>query len=174
MNLYEIFENRRSIRKFDDTPIDEESLKKILKIGLTSPTGNNLKTVDFILIQDKKTIIELSEIRKIGTKLLKTAGAAILVIADASKSNLWIEDASIAMAYMHLASDAMGLGSCWVQMRTRDDVNGDDLESVLQERFDIPKHMKPLAILALGNITNNPKKLKQRQVDWQKVHMEKY
>lgn len=78
------------------------------------------------------------------------------------------------MAYMHLASDAMGLGSCWVQMRTREDVNGDDLESVLQERFDIPKHMKPLAILALGNITNNPKKLKQRQVDWQKVHMEKY
>lgn len=174
MNISEIFENRRSVRKYDDTPIDEEILKEILKIGITSPTGNNLKTVDLILIQDKKTIIELSEIRKIGTKLLKTAGAAILVIADSSKSNLWIEDASISMAYMHLASDAMGLGSCWVQMRTREDVNGNDLEQVLQEKFNIPKHMKPLAILALGNIDNHPKVVKQREVDWQKIHDEKY
>lgn len=174
MNISEIFENRRSIRRFDDTPVDEETLRQILKIGLTSPTGNNLKTVDLILIRDKKTIVELSEIRKIGTKLLKTAGAAILVVADSSKSNLWIEDASIAMAYMHLASDAMGLGSCWVQMRTRQDVNGNDLENVLQERFDIPENMKPLAILAVGNIENHPKRLTPRPVDWKKVHDEKY
>ena len=64
MNLSEIFENRRSIRRYDDTPIDEETLREILKIGLLSPTGNNLKTVDFILIQDKKTIIELAESEK--------------------------------------------------------------------------------------------------------------
>ena len=174
MNLSEIFENRRSIRRYDDTPIDAEILSEILKIGLLSPTGNNLKTVDFILIQDKTTIIEIAEIRKIGTGLFKTAGAAILVIADSSKSNLWIEDASIAMAYMHLASDAMGLGSCWVQMRTREDVNGENLETVLQKKFDIPNHMKPLAILALGNIENHPKNIKPRDVDWQKVHNEKY
>lgn len=174
MNISEIFENRRSVRRFDDTPVDEETLRQILKIGLTSPTGNNLKTVDFILIRDKKTIVELSQIRKIGTKLLKTAGAAILVIADSSKSNLWIEDASVAMAYMHLASDAMGLGSCWVQMRTREDVNGNDLEKVLQEKFNIPENMKPLAILAIGNIESHPKKITERSVDWRKVHEEMY
>ena len=53
MNLSEIFENRRSIRRYDNTPIDEETLSEILKIGLLSPTGNNLKTVDFIFIMQE-------------------------------------------------------------------------------------------------------------------------
>ena len=108
----------------------------ILEAGLRSPTGNNFGETEFILIEDKETLLYLSRLRKVATRMLNSAGAAIVVIADKEKSNLWIEDASVAMGYMHLTASALGLGSCWVQMRTRTDVDDNDLEEVLRERFN--------------------------------------
>ena len=40
--------------------------------------------------------------------MLEGADAAIVVIADPDKTDVWVEDASIAMANMHLAADALG------------------------------------------------------------------
>ena len=106
--------------------------------------------------------------------MLETAGAAVIVLGNQEKSDLWMEDASIAMAYMHLAADSLGLGSCWIQMWNRDDVNGSDLEPVLRKRFGIPQQLNPMAILSLGNISEHPKGHDAESVDWNRVHYEKY
>ena len=47
--------------------------------------------------------------------MLAGADSAVVVIADPEKTDVWTEDCSIAMAYMHLAADSLGLGSCWIQ-----------------------------------------------------------
>ena len=106
--------------------------------------------------------------------MLNSAGAAIVVVADKQKSNLWIEDASIAMAYMHLTASALGLGSCWVQMRTRSDVDDNDLEEVLRKRFNVPLNMGVLAVLAIGNIKEKDKKGPRKNMDWNRVHFEEF
>ena len=56
----------------------------------------------------------LSECRIGSAKMLQHADCAIVVFADAEKSDVWVEDCSIAMANMHLMADALGLGSCWI------------------------------------------------------------
>ena len=166
--------NRRSNRKYDSQSVSKEKLGLILEAGLRSPTGNNFGETEFILIEDKETLLYLSRLRKVATRMLNSAGAAIVVIADKEKSNLWIEDASVAMGYMHLTASALGLGSCWVQMRTREDVNGDDLEEVLREKFNIPDNMGVLGVLAIGNINENDKKGMRKNLNWERVHLEEF
>lgn len=174
MDFIEFIRNRRSNRKFDGESVSKEKLDLILEAGLRSPTGNNFSETEFILIEDKETLLYFAHLRKVATRMLETAGAAIVVVADKQKSNLWIEDASIAMAYMHLTASALGLGSCWVQMRTRTDVDDNDLEEVLRKRFNVPLNMGVLAVLAIGNIKEKDKKGPRNNMDWNRVHFEEF
>jgi len=41
------------------------------------------------------------------------------VCAHPDKSDVWVEDSSIASMVLHLAATDLGLGSCWIQIRMR-------------------------------------------------------
>lgn len=173
-SILDIFRSRRSIRKYMNAPIADEILKQILEVGITSPTGDNYKTIELILVNDAVTLQELADARKAGTKMLGGAGAAIIVLANSEKTDLWIEDAAISAAYMHLAADGLGLGSCWIQVRARDAADGTEFESYLRDKFLIPDQMKPLCILSLGSIDTHIPGHSLEDVDWKKVHYGKY
>ncbi|UNT93251.1 MULTISPECIES: nitroreductase family protein [Allobaculum] len=128
MNLVlDLFRTRRSYRKYSEKPIDEAVLKQIMEVGLISPTGDNFKTVELILIKDKDLLNEIASMRK-AAAMLRHAGAAIIVLVNTQKTDLWIEDGAISASYMHLAADALGIGSCWIQVRARDAVDGKEFE----------------------------------------------
>lgn len=172
-SIIDIFRKRRSQRRYIAEPIDEKTMKQILEVGITSPTGDNFKTIELILIKDNETLKELANMRKAGTKMLEGAGAAIIVLADSNKTDLWIEDASISASYMHLAADALGIGSCWIQVRARDTVDGGSFEKALCVKLSIPEHLKPLCILSLGNIDSHLPANNPGDINWKKVHYEK-
>lgn len=54
MELYEAVVKRRTIREFEDKPVDMEIVKKILAAGLKAPTNNHLRQWEFVLVNDKK------------------------------------------------------------------------------------------------------------------------
>lgn len=41
MEFYEVIEKRRSIREFEDRPISQEVLERILNAGLKAPSSNH-------------------------------------------------------------------------------------------------------------------------------------
>lgn len=53
MELYEAIEKRRTIRDFEDKPVELETIKKILTAGLKAPTNNHLREWEFVIINDK-------------------------------------------------------------------------------------------------------------------------
>lgn len=173
-SVLNIFRERRSYRKYNETDINENLLKQIMEVGITSPTGDNYKTVELILIKEKSMLKKIANIRKFGTKMLNGAGAAIVVLVNTDKTDLWVEDGTISASYMHLAADALGIGSCWIQVRARDTINGGSFEEALKEILDIPDNMKPLCILSLGNINSRLPAHSQEEIDWNKIHHEKY
>ena len=173
-SVLNIFRERRSYRKYNETDINENLLKQIMEVGITSPTGDNYKTVELILIKEKSMLEKIANIRKFGTKMLNGAGAAIVVLVNTDKTDLWVEDGTISASYMHLAADALGIGSCWIQVRARDTINGGSFEEALKEILDIPDNMKPLCILSLGNINFRLPAHSQEEIDWNKIHQEKY
>ncbi|MGD0644004.1 MAG: nitroreductase family protein [Candidatus Bathyarchaeia archaeon] len=52
MDLYEAVERRRTVRKFQSKPVEEEKLTRVLAAGLKAPTHNHLREWEFILLKD--------------------------------------------------------------------------------------------------------------------------
>ena len=125
MNLLSIFQQRHSIRKYTGAPIDDAALTQIIQAGLLSASSRSIRPWEFIVVKDKDMLRHLSECRTGAAWMLAGADAAIVVIANAEVSDVWIEDSSIAMANMHLMADSLGIGSCWIQGRLRTATSAD-------------------------------------------------
>jgi putative NADH dehydrogenase/nad(P)h nitroreductase len=174
MEILDIFANRRSVRKYAQGPLEDEALDKIFKAGLLAPSGHARRPWEFILVRDKQMLERLSGCRSSGANMLKQAAAAIIVIADEQKQDVWIEDCSVALGYMHLAASALNLGSCWVQVRLRAAADGRSSEEFLREALGFPLNFKAEAILALGVPQQRPNPHDLQKLNLSKIHKEKF
>jgi len=152
MDFVELIEKRHSVRTYSDVPVSEEILNKLLQCAQLAPSSRNKKPCDFIVVKDKIILEKLSESKAAGSQMLKDAGAGIVVIGDSEKSDVWVEDCSIAMTYLHLAAVNEGLGSCWIQIRKRKNSSDQDSGEYIKKLLNIKAPYEVLAILALGNM----------------------
>ena len=169
MEILEIFKKRRSIRKFKDEKIETNILEEILKAGLLAPSSKNKKPVEFIVIEDKKTIQELKKCKSKGAEALNTAPCAIVIIADSQLSDVWVEDAAIASTFIQLAAEDQGLGSVWIQMRKRFNDEG-DAETQIRKVLNIPENYGVLSIVALGHKDEDKVPYDLKSLNFSKVH----
>lgn len=174
MKLIEIMQNRRSVRKYTGEKIAEEKIEKVLQAALLSASSKGKKPWEFIVVWDKDNLKIISECRTGAAKMLEGADCAIVVIADRDKTDVWIEDCSIAMSNMHLMADSQGLGSCWIQGRLRDASDGRTTEAYLRELLGFPENYRLEAILSLGMPQGHPKPVSLEDLAVDKIHREKY
>jgi nitroreductase len=74
----------------------------------------------------------------------------VVVCADPNKSDVWIEDASIASIFIHLAAASLGLGSCWIQIRKRMFDEATTSEDYVRELLNIPDALRVESIVGVG------------------------
>jgi nitroreductase len=111
MNVADAIRLKRAVRKFQDKPLSKEVTLAILNAGRRSQSSKNNQAWQFIAIQDKKILGELS---KCGEWAGHIAGAALCVaiLTPAPNDKFQIMfDAGQAAAYMQLAAWEMGIGS---------------------------------------------------------------
>lgn len=133
----DLIECRRSIRKFKDKPIEKEKIDTLIEAALRSPSGKSINPLQFIVIQDKILLEKLAKAKPHGSGFLKGAALGIVVCGDASKSDVWVEDASIASIFIHLAAHDLGLGSCWIQIRKREHTAFKSADTYVKELLNI-------------------------------------
>ena len=172
-DMMNLIKKRRSVRKFKEEKLSDETIQKIVKAGLLAPTSKNKKAVEFIVVDDRDTILKLKDCRSIGTIGLATSPCAIVVFADSEKSDVWAEDASIAASYIQLRAEDLGLGSVWIQMRNRTNENGSS-ENEVRRVLNIPKEYGVLCIIALGNKNEDIKGYTESDIDKSRVHYGKF
>ena len=171
MELMEMMKNRRSVRQYTQERIPEETMEKVLQAGLLAPSGRARRPWEFILVRDREILKKMSECREGGAaKMLAGADSAVVVIADPEKTDVWTEDCSIAMAYMHLAADSLGLGSCWIQGRLRNAPGGRTTEEYLRDLLGFPESFRLEAILSLGVPENHPAPRTESDLPAEKIH----
>lgn len=61
MNLWEVLEKRRSIRKYKDTPIDKELLLRLADAAKLAPNNANVQPWEFIFITDAELVAKVNE-----------------------------------------------------------------------------------------------------------------
>lgn len=173
-DIVNAFRCRRSVRQYTGEPIPEEQLKAVLQVGLLTESGNNLREWEYILVTDPDHLQRLTGCKVGSGKMLAAAGAAIVVAVDAEKSDIWYCDGAIALANMHLAADAMGLGSCYINALNRKTVDGGDAEAFLKADLGLPEHFRVVGLLALGIPAAKPQPYDLDKLDWNKVHNETF
>jgi nitroreductase len=170
-NVLEVILKRRSCRKYAGEAIQEEKMKRILEAGLLAPTSMNKKPCEFYVITDKAVLQKLSKAKKMGAGMLSVCSAAVAVLADSGKSDVWIEDCACALSYMSLTATAEGVGNCWCQIRNRSTLMGKDAEGNVRKALGVTNEKMRLAgILALGMPASEAKPHTEDEADWKKVH----
>lgn len=170
----ELLLNRRSIRRYTDQQISAEDVKTILEAGLLAPTSKNSHSTRFIAIDEKDTLKRMSECRTMGSGPVAGAALAVLVLGDMSVSDAWVEDCSIAAAFMQLQVAALGLGSVWIQIRGRvgqDDIPSDD---ILRDLLGYPENVTAECIISIGYKNETRKPLDPEKTLWENVHIERW
>lgn len=173
-NFLELLKNRRSSRLFTGEPVDKDTVCNIMKAALMSPSGHRINPWEFILVEDKEMLKTLSTSKEHGSALLESAAMAVVVVADTKKTDVWIEDCSIATIIMQLAAEAAGIGSCWVQIRCRYNAEGVLSEDFVRETLGIPADHAVLSIVALGHKARETKPFDEEKMQWEKIHIGRF
>lgn len=170
-NLHQLLLNRHSIRKYTDQPVSADDVRTILEAALLAPTSKSGRPWQFVVIEDKETLARLAECKQFGTKPISTAAFAVVVAVDSSKSDVFVEDTSIAAVFMHLQAADLGLGSCWIQVRNRFAADGTSSEDIVRETLDIPEEITVECIVTFGHIDEQRRPVDPEKLLWEKVHI---
>ena len=146
--------DRYSVRKFKDTPLSDDVIKKIIECGHIAPTGCNYQPQRILVIKSKESLEKLKRC----TKCHFDAPMAMLICYN--KDELWVRpydkalschhDATIVTTHMMLMAHSLGVGSCYVMHFN---------PTKMKEEFNIPENFIPHALLVMGYSDDNSKPL---------------
>jgi nitroreductase len=148
--LLPLIENRRSIRKYQEKAVEAETIDLLVEALLRAPTSMGKNSWEFVVVTDPGVLEKLSRAKPHGASFLKYAPLGIVVCGDPQISDVWIENASIASIYIHLAATSLDLGSCWIQIRERPHDDTRSAEAYIAEVLDLPAHLRVLSIISIG------------------------
>ena len=178
MNFLEIAEARQSCRAYDETkPVESEKLEAILEAARLAPSACNGQPWHFTVVTTEPLLGEVAKATAgLGmNRFVKDAAALVLVTQEPTNitsrlggriknKSYSVMDIGVATAYMTLAAEDEGVGSC---------ILGWFDEKKIKELVGIPKDRRLQLVLSLGYSTK-PKHDKVRKKWDEVVSFEKY
>jgi nitroreductase len=144
MEAFEAILSRRSIRKYTDRSVSQDTVKDLLKAGMAAPSANNLQPWQFVVLTERSLLDAVPSFHP-HAAMLKEAPLAILVCGEPESSRYWQQDCGAATENILLAAHALGLGAVWLGLFPREDrVKG------VRELLKVPEAIIPMALIAIG------------------------
>jgi len=120
MDIFEAFARRHSYRgPFHDKPVPREDLRRIVQAGLQAPSGRNMQTTTFVIVDDPDLVRQIGALHGSNTAV-QQASAFIACIVDEQPAAVYegysfqVEDCAAAVENMLLAITALGYASVWI------------------------------------------------------------
>jgi len=139
--------SRRSIRSYDDRPVEPGLVEGLLRAAMAAPSAGNQQPWRFVVVTGRETLDRLSTTSPYAG-MLASAPLAVVVCGDTigeRHPGYWVEDCSAAMENLLLAAHALGLGAVWLGYHP-------DAERVERARdvLGIPETLVVLGIASIG------------------------
>lgn len=173
-DIHELMMRRRSIRKYTGKPVTADEIRCLMEAALVAPTSKNTRGWHFVVVQAEEELRQLSRCKPFGAMPIESCTCAIVVTVDGSASEAWVEDASIAAAYIQLQAEALGLGSCWVQVRERMYDDTTTAAQYIRNLLGIPPQMGVECVISLGHKNEERKPYTADKMAWDKVHTNRW
>ena len=145
---------RRSIREFTERPVPKTLLEVILQTGIHAPSGHNMQTWRFTVLQQQEKIQQLKEITAKVAKSKKVyfygfnTPATLIIVSNDRRSHFKDVDSACAAENMMLAAHSLGLGSVWINALSTI-CDEPDIRKLL-DSYEIPPQHTVIAALAMG------------------------
>ncbi len=146
MDFLELAEKRYSVRAYQNKPVEEEKIEKVLEAARLAPTAANRQPFRILVIPTRG---RQELLRRIYPRDWFVQAPYIIGIC-AVLSEAWVRrdgrsyavvDATIVMDHLILAATSLGLGTCWVAAFD---------EEAAKEVLQIPEGWDPVAFTPLG------------------------
>ncbi len=160
MELFEAMQTRRSIRKYQDKPVEDQKLRAVLDAVRMAPSWANYQCWRLVVVRDKtmkETISSLSYVESYfapkgyksnpSMKALAAAPVVIVLCADPERSgdirgqNYYLVDSGLAAQNMMLAARGQGLGTVFVGVYD---------EEKIKNALNIPAAIRVVGLFPLG------------------------
>ncbi|MGB8252755.1 MAG: nitroreductase family protein, partial [Anaerolineaceae bacterium] len=132
---------RRSIRRFEDRPVEVEKITLLLKAGMAAPSAVNSQPWEFVIISEEPLLKQLRaalEYSKMQAPLIIAVLGSPKVASSFAGETYWVQDCSAAVENILIAAANLDLGAVWVGVYPRPR----KMEAV-RKILDIPNDVLP-------------------------------
>lgn len=162
-----IIYGRKSVRSFvQDKKISDQDIRKIVKAGMSAPSGMNKRPWEIVVIDDRATLDALAE-KLPYAKMLKQAPQAMVVCGRPEQSAYWYVDCSAVAENILLAVEALNLGAVWTATYPYE-----DRMDAVKEHVGLPDDVLSLCIIPMGYPEGNHQA--KDKYDETKLHFNKW
>ena len=158
MNVFDAITSRRSVRRFEKKPVDDNLIGVMLYMATQAPSAGNTQDWHFVVVKDEEQKNKLAK-ASLRQGFIADAPVVIVVCSDIEKISMKYGKrgetlysaihAAGAIQNMMLSATALGLGSCWVGAFDEEEV-----KTVLE----LPDHIRPIAVVPVGYPAETPRK----------------
>ena len=159
--MIDILLQHRTIRKYNDQPVDDHLLKLILEAGCRASTTGNMQVYSIVVTRDNAMKEKLAPLH-FNQPMIKTAPVVLTFCADFNRFNQWCEarqanpgydnflsfttaaiDALLVAQNVAVAAESQGLGICYLGTTTY-------MAHQLIELLQLPKGVVPVTTITMG------------------------
>lgn len=163
----ELLRSHRSIRKFVDEPLPDETVAEIVRCGTAAATSSNLQATTVIRVRNPDIRSRIAEVAG-GQRHIETAGAFLVWCADVRRAGIACEmagatmttgmteqfiiatvDVALAAQNAVVAAESLGFGICYIGAVRNDPRTVADL-------LALPDHVYPVFGLCIGVPDQDP------------------
>jgi len=143
--ILELIRSRRSVRRFQDRPVDEEMVDRILEAGRWAPSGRNNQPWRFVVVREAGLKERIASFTKYGS-VIKNAAVIIPVFIHHPSMYSEVKDyqsVGACLQNMLLMAHAQGLGAVWL---------GEILKNAgpVRDTLGLSDDLELMAVIALG------------------------
>jgi len=138
---------RRSVRTYQEKPVEPEKIEKLLRAAMQAPSAGNQQEAEFLVIQNRASLEMLSKMSPYA-KPIAAAPLAIVILGNTERMKFpenGEQDLSAAAENLLLEAVHLRLGAVWLGVHPiRERI------SKIRAQFALPENLQPFAAVAVG------------------------
>ena len=143
--ILELIRGRRSVRRFQERPVEQKMVERILEAGRWAPSGRNNQPWRFVVVRDVEMKKRIAAYTKYGSVI---EGAAVIIPVFIHRPSMYSEvkdyqSVGACLQNMLLMAHAQGLGAVWL---------GEILKNAeaVRDTLGLGSELELMAVIALG------------------------
>lgn len=150
MELFDTLHNRYSARAYQNKPVPEADLQRILQAANDAPSAGNMQAYEIVVVRDVERKRKLVKVAW-DQEFIAQAPVVLVFLTNPNRNRerygergarlYAVQDATVACAHAQLAATALGFATCWV---------GAYDDDAVAKIIGAPVFMQPVAVLPIG------------------------